>query len=178
MISVSPPSQFWSSIVASYRSLISVDFVEEQCDLTLEDVLPALLSLLNLFHLQINIENIVETESNTYFFLAVEVVETTFFQDNEAIQFFKAIHFSCLKRLDVINFNLTIFSLDFSQLLSLKLHIVISEQGVSEMHLQEGIPGEELQGKKLSEMSLHNTFYQEKALGSRVSLGHFSYNLG
>jgi len=118
VISVSPPSQFWSSIVASCRSLISIDFVEEQCDLTLEDVLPALLSLLNLFHLQINIENIVETENNTYFFLAVEVVETTFSQDNEAIQFFKAICFSCLKRLDVINFNLTIFSLDFSQLLT------------------------------------------------------------
>jgi len=36
-------------------------------------------------------------------------------------------------------------------LTSLKLHIVISEQGVSEMHLQEGIPEEELQEKKLSD---------------------------
>jgi len=169
VISASPTSQFWSSIVASWRNLTSVDFVEEQCDSTLEDALPALSLLPNLCHLRINIENMVETKSNTYFFPAIEVVEATFFQGDGAIQFFKAIRFSCLKKLDATidelqsdNFFLAFFTVIgttiHNSLTSLKLHVIIPEQGVSETRIQEGIPEEELRGEKLSEMSLRKLF--------------------
>jgi len=177
VISASPPSQFWSSIVASWRNLTLVDFVEEQCDLTLEDVLPAL--SLNLCHLWINIENMVETKSNTYFFLAIKVVEATFFWGDGAIQFFKAIRFSCPKRLDVTinevqsnNSFLTFFTVIsttiHNSLTSLKLHIIIPEQAVSETCIQEGIPEEELRGEKLSEMSLCKLFSCEHLTSLKI----------